>query len=70
MGDFTPAGSVHDTILIGPNVNGSGIVDYASLQSHLSQSGADVLIDLGAGNSVLLQNVQLAQLTAADFAFG
>ncbi len=53
-----------------PNVNGSGIVDYASLQSHLSQSGADVLIDLGAGNSVLLQNVQLAQLTAADFAFG
>lgn len=70
VGDFTPAGSEHDTILIGPNVNGSGIVDYASLQSHLSQSGADVLIDLGAGNSVLLQNVQLAQLTAADFAFG
>ncbi len=70
VGDFTPAGSEHDTILIGPNVNGSGIVDYTSLQSHLSQSGADVLIDLGAGNSVLLQNVQLAQLTAADFAFG
>lgn len=70
VADFGSDGSARDTILIGTNVNGSGIVDYASLQSHLSQSGADVLIDLGAGNSALLQNVQLAQLTASDFAFG
>lgn len=70
VGDFSSPGFARDTILIGTNVNGSGIVDYASLQSHLSQNGADVLIDLGASNSVLLQNVQLSQLTASDFAFG
>jgi len=69
VADFAPQGSAHDTILIGSDVNGSGIVDFASLQSHLTQTGADVLIDLGSSNSVLLQNVELSQLTAADFAF-
>ena len=44
---------------------------YADLvnNNNLSQVGADVLIDDGAGNTMLLLNVALADLDASDFLF-
>ncbi len=35
--------------------------------AHTTQNGADTVIDLGAGNSVTLKNVQASSLTANDF---
>ena len=35
----------------------------------MSQAGADVLIDLGAGNEIVLQGVTLASLNQGDFLF-
>jgi hypothetical protein len=40
-----------------------------SLQSHMNQVGADVLINFDASDQVTLQNVQLNQLMQADFLF-
>jgi Ca2+-binding RTX toxin-like protein len=68
--DFTPDGAHHDVIQIASNVNGSGIVNYATLQSHLSQSGSSVFIDLGSGATVEIHNIAIAQLSAFDFVFG
>ena len=48
----------------------SAIDDLSDLLSnHASQSGSDVLIDTGSGNSITLQNVLLADLDATDFMF-
>ncbi|MDR7118670.1 calcium-binding protein [Caulobacter sp. BE254] len=70
IGDFTAVGAGHDIIQLTSNLNGSGIVDYASLQSHISQVGADVMIDLTGGQTVTLLGVSAASLTAGDFLFG
>ena len=46
------------------------ISDFADLSgNHASQSGADVLIDAGSGNTLTLENVSLAALDTADFIF-
>ena len=48
----------------------SGIADFTDLMSHhASQQGSDVLIDTGAGSTVLLAGIALADLQEADFAF-
>lgn len=39
------------------------------LNNHANQIGADVVIDDGLGNTITLQNVDLADLDAADFIF-
>jgi serralysin len=44
--------------------------DYGSfdqVRSHLSQVGADVSLDLGGGSAVVIRNVSVSQLTAANF---
>ena len=47
----------------------TGIVDYADLLAdHMAQSGSDVVITDGS-NTITLQNVDLADLGAADFIF-
>ena len=35
-----------------------------------AQIGADTVLDFGAGQTLTLQNVTLANLTAGDFIFG
>ncbi|NNF24785.1 MAG: hypothetical protein HKN63_08290 [Rhodobacteraceae bacterium] len=48
----------------------AAITDFADLVAdHMVQSGADVLIDAGGGNSITLEGVLLANLDAADFLF-
>ena len=43
--------------------------NFASVQQHMQQVGADVLIEHDGATAMLLQNVQLANLSAADFLF-
>lgn len=48
----------------------SEFTDFADLQAnHLSQSGADTIIDDGAGNTITLTGVDIADLDAIDFIF-
>lgn len=48
----------------------SAITDLADLQAnHLTQSGANVVIDTGGGNSVTLLNVNIGDLDSTDFVF-
>jgi len=48
----------------------SAINGYTDLvNNHLTQVGSDVLINTGGGNTILLRNVDLADLDANDFLF-
>jgi Ca2+-binding RTX toxin-like protein len=47
----------------------SGITDYAALQSHISDHGKHVWIDLGGGDKMVIKNIDAAALDAADFQF-
>ncbi|GAA6165836.1 hypothetical protein NBRC116590_35400 [Pelagimonas sp. KU-00592-HH] len=48
----------------------SSIISFADISGgHMSQVGADVVIDAGAGNTITLLNVNLGDLGAADFIF-
>jgi len=49
---------------------GFGVTTFAALQSHLSQQGADVLINFGAQGSFLLKDTLLAEITAAQVSLG
>ena len=60
---FAAAGVSHDFI----QLTDYGFTTFASVQSHLSQVGADTLLTLGAGQDVLFKNVTVASLTASDF---
>ncbi|MGA9254078.1 MAG: hypothetical protein WBV71_16715 [Roseobacter sp.] len=47
------------------------ITDLSDLTTnHMNQSGADVLIEDGLGNSITINNTQLADLGEDDFFFG
>jgi Ca2+-binding RTX toxin-like protein len=65
VGDFTATGTGHDTIDFLTAVFAS----FGAVQSHMTQSGANVVIALNASNTITLQDVTLASLTAADFTF-
>ena len=62
--DFDGTG---DVIAIVAGVNGSGIGSAADALARSTASGADTLIDLGAGNSVLLVGFARGSLAADDF---
>ncbi|MCU0800538.1 MAG: hypothetical protein MUD11_01975 [Rhodobacteraceae bacterium] len=48
----------------------SAVTDFADLlANHLRQSGANVLLDAGQGDLLVIRNVQLAQLDSGDFLF-
>ena len=51
------------------DLTGAGATTWAQLQSMMSQSGLDTLIDFSGGNILTLKNVTLANLTASDFVF-
>jgi hypothetical protein len=58
-------GAAHDTLELG--VGGFG--GYAPISSEMSQVGSDMVIRLGATNSVTLDHVALSSLVATDFKF-
>jgi len=60
--DFKP---IDDTI----RFVGAGFTDFADVLAHASQVGANVVITNAAGDSLQLNNLQLASLTSADFLF-
>ncbi|KQZ33553.1 calcium-binding protein [Caulobacter sp. Root1472] len=66
--DFT-TGADHDLIGILTNVNGSGIVDYATLLPHIHDGGDGIRIDLGVGAEVGVAGLRLADVTADLFFF-
>ena len=45
----------------------AGYSTFAQVQSHLSQAGADVRLDLGGGDGVLFRNATTSQFSAANF---
>jgi len=47
----------------------TGVSTFADVLSHATQQGADTVIDFGAGDQIVLQNVVKANLAAADFHF-
>lgn len=47
----------------------TGFSGFADVQNAASQAGDDVMIDTGAGNSILLVSVSLSALDAQDFVF-
>ena len=58
-------GAAHDTLeLLG------GFGGHAALSNSMSQVGSNVVIGLGAANSVTLADVSLSSLVSADFKFG
>ena len=63
--DFAATGAGHDTIDFSTAV----FTDFAAVQSHMVQSGADVVITVDASDTITLKNVTVASLTAADFTF-
>jgi hypothetical protein len=57
-------GAAHDTIeLLGTG----GFGAYATLSSSMAQVGSDVVIRLGATDSITLNDVRLSSLASADF---
>ncbi|PSO16455.1 hypothetical protein C7G42_23290 [Bradyrhizobium sp. MOS003] len=63
IGDFSHAQG--DKI----DLSGVGIYNLADVQAIASQQGSNTFINFGNGDSLTLQNVNLASLTAADFIF-
>ncbi|WPZ32807.1 matrixin family metalloprotease [Thalassobaculum sp. OXR-137] len=55
-----------DYVAVQSNVNGSGIGSAADVIARASQIGADVVIDLGAGNTVTLSNYSATSLNSLD----
>jgi Ca2+-binding RTX toxin-like protein len=64
--DFTATGSSHDVIRFAHN----DFADFVDLSPHMTQAGVDVHITLDATDSIVIQNVTLANLTSGDFLFG
>ncbi|MFM5884677.1 MAG: M10 family metallopeptidase C-terminal domain-containing protein [Novosphingobium sp.] len=62
IGDFAH-GSDHIRLI-------GGYTTFAQVQNSFHQNGNDGAIDLGGGNFIVLQGVQLSTLNAADFIFG
>ncbi|SDG39923.1 MULTISPECIES: matrixin family metalloprotease [Thalassobaculum] len=55
-----------DYLAVQANINGTGIATDADVIDRASQVGSDVVIDLGAGNSVTLSNYSTASLNVFD----
>ena len=63
IADFT---QFTDYLAIQSNVNGTGIASFSDVVSRATQSGTDVIIDLGNGNSITLQNYSTSSLVSVD----
>ncbi len=63
--DFKGAGCGHDVVQFSKTVFDS----FADVLSHASQSGQDVVINAGSGNTLTLKDTKLASLDKYDFHF-
>jgi Ca2+-binding RTX toxin-like protein len=63
--DFAVMGANSDVI----ELDGFGIHSFAALQPLMVQSGADTIVTFDAHDQIILQHVQITQLTSADFLF-
>jgi len=63
--DFVATGASHDTI----DFSAAVFANFAAVQSHMVQSGANVVITLDNFDVLTVKNVTVASLTAADFTF-
>jgi Ca2+-binding RTX toxin-like protein len=64
--DFAPGGGGHDVIQFRRDV----FTDYADVSAAMTQVGTDVLITADNGDTILILNVIVSSLVAADFTFG
>jgi Ca2+-binding RTX toxin-like protein len=64
--DFAASGSNHDVIKLGHDL----FADYADVSASMTQAGADVLITADNGDTILVLNVTVASMVAADFELG
>lgn len=55
-----------DYLAIQSNINGTGIASFSDVAGRATQSGTDVIIDLGDGNSITLTNYSTSSLISAD----
>jgi Ca2+-binding RTX toxin-like protein len=65
ISDFAAGASVGDVI----QVDSSLFANFAAIQSHAAQVGANTVITYDAGNTITLASVTLANLNANDFLF-
>jgi Ca2+-binding RTX toxin-like protein len=65
INDFQATGAAHDVIEFSRSV----FADFNAVQARSVQSGANVAITYDASNTILLQNVALANLDSSDFFF-
>jgi Ca2+-binding RTX toxin-like protein len=65
VSDFVATGAGHDMI----NFSTALFANYAAVQSHMAQVGADVVITYDGSNALSLKGVTLASLSSADFNF-
>jgi len=66
ISDFKPGQGSVDRI----DLSAYGFADFAAVLSQASNSGSDVLLNLGNGNTITLKNVQVSQLHQDDFITG
>ncbi|WP_279306465.1 glycoside hydrolase family 113 [Microvirga solisilvae] len=66
--DFDPT-LANEVIAIARNVNDTGVTSFEQLMSRATTVGADTVINLGGANSIKLEGVTKAQLSANDFLF-
>ncbi len=65
IGDFSVTNGNNDVI----NFSAGTFNSYADVQSHMAQQGADVVITLNSANTIVLQHIDMAALSADHFLF-
>jgi len=63
--DFSGATGEHDII----QLTGFGYTGLADILTHATQTGEDLIINMGGGDSITLAGVSAANLHAEDFSF-
>ena len=67
--DMVAGVDASDYAVITRNINGTNIIDFASLMTHVTATSYGTYFDFGNGNGVQVYGVALASFTAQDFVF-
>ena len=65
IADFNPGPGTHDTV----QFVGTNFTSFADVMAAMTQHGTDVSLDLGKGETLTFQNVDMNSFTADDFTF-